>query len=66
MPDAPKLPARLDPRRAVLLVVDMRNGFLAPTESIARLGLPIDRTAATVEPTRRLARAFRAAGAPVV
>jgi ureidoacrylate peracid hydrolase len=64
--DAPKLPAALDPRRTALLVIDMQNGFLSPGGSIARLGLPIDRTGATVEPARRLLQAFRDAGAPVL
>lgn len=64
--DAPKLPPALDPRRTALLVVDMQNGFLSPEGSIARLGLPIDRARAAVEPARRLVRAFRAAGAPVI
>ncbi len=64
--DRPEKLGALDPRRTALLVIDMQNGFVSPKGSIARLGLPTDRTAAAVEPARSLVRAFRGAGAPVI
>jgi len=51
---------------AALIVVDMQNGFLRPGGSCDRIGLPVDRLAAAVEPCARLVAAARSASVPVI
>ena len=65
MPATPTLPP-LRPSRTLLFVCDMQNGFIMPGGSIARLGLPTDRTSTPIPRIREMIDAFHAAGAPVL
>lgn len=55
-----------DPRKSVLIVVDMQNGFLHPQGSCARAGFPAAALAAATAPCQAAIAAARAAGVPVV
>ncbi|HSN70764.1 MAG TPA: isochorismatase family cysteine hydrolase [Steroidobacteraceae bacterium] len=52
--------------RAALVVVDMQNGFLREGGSCDRIGLPVTRLAAAIEPCVKLVAAARSAGVPVI
>jgi len=60
-------PVRVDMTRAALLVIDMQNDFIAPEGWFeAMRGIDCADLRGVIAPINRLARAFRAAGAPVV
>jgi ureidoacrylate peracid hydrolase len=56
------------PRRdsTALIVVDMQNGFLRQGGSCDRIGLPVARLAAAIEPCQKVVAAARAANVPVI
>lgn len=45
-----------------LLMIDMQRGFIEPGFSVARIGFPVTRLQAAIEPCRRLLAAARHAG----
>lgn len=49
-----------------LLVVDMQNGFLDPTGSMARIGMPHEALTPSIPGCTRLVELARAAGVPVI
>jgi ureidoacrylate peracid hydrolase len=55
-----------DPRRSVLVVVDMQNGFVHEHGSCARTGFPIAAVTGVVAPCRAAIDAARRAGVPIV
>lgn len=64
MPEATTL--ALDPRSTAVVVVDMQNAFIDPKGSLARMGVPVERTRLPVPHIRRVLAAARAAKAPVI
>jgi hypothetical protein len=50
---------------SALIVVDMQNGFLRPDGFFAKGGLDWPRCASTIEPSRRVLAAARAAAVPI-
>jgi ureidoacrylate peracid hydrolase len=61
------LPAKLEPRRCALVVVDMQNDFCAPGGYIDKtMGKDVSAAAAIVPAVNGLVGAARAAGVPVV
>ncbi len=56
----------LDPAHAAVIVVDMQNDFGHPQGMFGRAGIDLSGIRATIEPTRRVLDAARAAGMPVV
>ncbi len=55
---------RLD--RPALLVIDMQNGFCHPEGSLARMGSPVERCRAAIQPVAGLVAAAREGGVPVI
>jgi ureidoacrylate peracid hydrolase len=60
------LAAWIAPSRTALLVVDMQADFAAPDGAMARAGADLGDVPAALAAAERLARAARAAGAPVL
>lgn len=55
-----------DPRRSVLIVVDMQNSFIHERGACAVAGYPVATLAAAVEPCRIAIETARRAGVPIV
>jgi len=57
---------RLAPKRTALIVIDMQNDFLSHDGWYAQAGVDIEHMRASIEPTRRLVAAARAADVPII
>jgi biuret amidohydrolase len=64
--DAEPYPFELNPGKAALLIIDMQRDFLEPGGFGSALGNDVSLLRRTIEPTRRLLDAARAAGLPVI
>lgn len=56
----------IDPSQAALLVIDMQNAFCHSEGTLGISGVDVAPAQATIEPVRRLARAFNDAHRPVI
>ncbi|MFI0409395.1 isochorismatase family protein [Actinomadura sp. 3N508] len=56
----------LIPDNTALLLIDMQNAFVHDEGTLGVSGVDVKPAQATIEPVRRLAEAFRAAGLPVI
>ena len=59
-------PFAFDPGRCALLIIDMQRDFLEPGGFGELLGNDVSQLRRTIEPNRRLLKAWRAAGLPVL
>ena len=59
-------PFAFDPQRCALLIIDMQRDFLEPGGFGEMLGNDVSQLRRTIEPNRRLLKAWRAAGLPVL
>jgi nicotinamidase-related amidase len=59
-------PFAFDPGRCALLIIDMQRDFLEPGGFGEMLGNDVSQLRRTIEPNRRLLKAWRAAGLPVL
>ena len=64
--EAEPYPITLDARRSALLIIDMQRDFLEPGGFGAMLGNDVSELRRTIEPSRRLLAAWRAAGLLVI
>ncbi|MFC6886544.1 MULTISPECIES: isochorismatase family protein [Actinomadura] len=56
----------LVPEKTALILIDMQNAFCHDEGTLGVSGVDVKPAQATIEPVRRLAEAFRAAGLPVI
>ena len=59
-------PFAFDPGRCALLIIDMQRDFLEPGGFGEMLGNDVSQLRRTIEPNRRLLKAWRAAGLAVL
>ena len=59
-------PFAFDPGRCALLIIDMQRDFLEPGGFGEMLGNDVSQLRRTIEPNRRLLKAWRDAGLPVI
>ncbi len=59
-------PFAFDPGRCALIIIDMQRDFLEPGGFGEMLGNDVSQLRRTIEPNRRLLKAWRAAGLPVL
>jgi nicotinamidase-related amidase len=64
--EAEPYPFELDPARAALVIIDMQRDFLEPGGFGSMLGNDVAQLRRTIEPTRRLLAASRAAGLTII
>jgi ureidoacrylate peracid hydrolase len=55
-----------DRGKCVLIVVDMQNGFITPNGSCARIGLPVQRLEAAIDPTCQAVALARTCKVPII
>ena len=56
----------IDPRKTAILVVDMQNAFIDKAGSLARMGIPVERTGRPIPHIQRILARGRAAKMPVI
>lgn len=56
----------LDPKKTAVIVVDMQNAFMDKAGSLARMGVPTERTLLPVPHIQRVLERARALGMPVI